>query len=393
MVDLRELIQKVLQAKDKSELQNLKTEFLGKNSQINQEFKKLGSLPEDQRKTRASALNNEKQKITEAINNRFKELEKSEINQKLQKDKVDVTLPARERPNGKIHPVSQVIDEISSIFSEIGFSVAEGPDAERVMRQMALSGHDIIFATSFGYMEQMLKVAKDFPDVKFEHATGYKTADNMAVYSSKFYEGRYVQGVIAGMMSEKGKAGYIASFPIPEVIRGINAFWLGATSVNPDFDIDVIWVNTWYDPGKEADAATVLIQQGADIITQHTDSPAALQVAAKEGVYAFGQASDMIQFAPETQLTAIIDQWGPYYVERVAAALEGTWKSEDTWGGMDTGMVEMAPYTNMPAEVRMAAEEIELANMSGKFDIFPGKSIGDLLGMSDYLPGLDAAKP
>ena len=272
-------------------------------------------------------------------------------------------------------------------------SVAEGPDAERVMRQMALSGHDIIFATSFGYMEQMLKVAKDFPDVKFEHATGYKTADNMAVYSSKFYEGRYVQGVIAGMMSEKGKAGYIASFPIPEVIRGINAFWLGATSVNPDFDIDVIWVNTWYDPGKEADAATVLIQQGADIITQHTDSPAALQVAAKEGVYAFGQASDMIQFAPETQLTAIIDQWGPYYVERVAAALEGTWKSEDTWGGMDTGMVEMAPYTNMPAEVRMAAEEIELAIMSGKFDIFPGKSIGDLLGMSDYLPGLDAAKP
>ena len=281
-------------------------------------------------------------------------------------------------------------DAVETTYVE---SVPEGPDAERVMRQMALSGHDIIFATSFGYMEQMLKVAKDFPDVKFEHATGYKTADNMAVYSSKFYEGRYVQGVIAGMMSEKGRAGYIASFPIPEVIRGINAFWLGATSVNPDFDIDVIWVNTWYDPGKEADAATVLIHQGADIITQHTDSPAALQVAAKEGVYAFGQASDMIQFAPETQLTAIIDQWGPYYVERVAAALEGTWKSEDTWGGMDTGMVEMAPYTNMPAEVRMAAEEIEIAIMSGKFDIFPGKSIGDLLGMSDYLPGIDAAKP
>ena len=215
----------------------------------------------------------------------------------------------------------------------------------------------------------------------------------MAVYSSKFYEGRYVQGVIAGMMSENGKAGYIASFPIPEVIRGINAFWLGATSVNPDFDIDVIWVNTWYDPAKEADAATVLIQQGADIITQHTDSPAALQVAEENGVMAFGQASDMINFAPKTQLTAIIDQWGPYYIERVAMALEGTWESEDTWGGMDTGMVEMAPYTNMPAEVRIAAEEIELAIMSGKFDIFPGKSIGDLLGMSDYLPGLDAMKP
>ena len=272
-------------------------------------------------------------------------------------------------------------------------SVPEGPDAERVMRNMALSGHDIIFATSFGYMDAMLKVAKEFPDVKFEHATGYKTAPNMSVYSSKFYEGRYVQGVIAGMMSEKGKAGYIASFPIPEVIRGINAFWLGATSVNPDFDIDVVWVNTWYDPGKEADAATVLIQQGADIITQHTDSPAALQVAEKEGIKAFGQASDMIMFAPNTQLTAIIDQWGPYYVERVKAVIDGTWKSEDTWGGMDTGMVEMAPMTNMPEDVAEVAIALTNQIYDGKLDIFPGKSIGDLLGMSDYLPGIDAMKP
>ena len=272
-------------------------------------------------------------------------------------------------------------------------SVPEGPDAERVMRQMALSGHDIIFATSFGYMDAMLKVAKDFPDVKFEHATGYKTTDNMSVYSSKFYEGRYVQGVIAGMMSEKGKAGYIASFPIPEVIRGINAFWLGATSVNPDFDIDVIWVNTWYDPSKEADAATVLIQQGADIITQHTDSPAALQVAEKNGIKAFGQASDMIMFAPNTQLTAIIDQWGPYYVERVKAVLDGTWESTDTWGGMDTGMVEMAPMTNMPEDVAETAIAIANQIYDGKLDIFPGKSMGDLLGMQDYLPGLDAMKP
>jgi len=272
-------------------------------------------------------------------------------------------------------------------------SVPEGPDAERVMRQMALSGVDLIFATSFGYMDAMMKVAEDFPDVMFEHATGYKTADNMAVYSSKFYEGRYVQGVIAGMMSEKGKAGYIASFPIPEVIRGINAFWLGATSVNPDFDIDVIWVNTWYDPAKEADAATVLIQQGADIITQHTDSPAALQVAEANNVMAFGQASDMINFAPETQLTAIIDQWGPYYVSRVGLALDGKWSSTDTWGGMDTGMVEMAPYTNMPANVKQVAENVELAIKSGEFNIFPGKSIGDLLGMQDYLEGLDAMKP
>ena len=236
--------------------------------------------------------------------------------------------------------VKELGDQVETTYVE---NVKYGPDAERVMRQMALQGVDIIFATSFGYMESMLNVAKEFPDVKFEHATGYKTAENMSVYSSKFYEGRYVQGVIAGHMSKTGKAGYIASFPIPEVIRGINAFYLGASSVNPDFDIDVVWVNTWYDPGKEADAAKVLIAQGADIITQHTDSPAALQVADAAGVKAFGQASDMIMFAPNTQLTAILDLWGPYYVERVKAVIDGTWEMQDTWGGMDTGMVAMAP--------------------------------------------------
>ena len=213
---------------------------------------------------------------------------------------------------GRQAVVEEFGDKVETTFIE---SVKYGPDSERVMRDMANQGVDIIFATSFGYMEQMAKVAKDFPDVKFEHATGYKTSENMSVYSSKFYQGRYIQGVIAGHMSEKGKAGYIASFPIPEVIRGINSFWLGATSVNPDFDIDVVWVNTWYDPAKEADAAKVLISQGVDIITQHTDSPAALQVAEMEGIFAFGQASNMIQFAPEAQLTAIIDDWGPYYVE------------------------------------------------------------------------------
>ena len=292
---------------------------------------------------------------------------------------------------GRLAVEAEFGDNVTTMYVE---SVSEGPDAERVMMNMAMNGADIIFATSFGYMDQMLNVAEKFPNIKFEHATGYKTAENMSVYSSKFYEGRYVQGVIAGHMSKNGKAGYIASFPIPEVIRGINAFWLGATSVNPDFDIDVIWVNTWYDPGKEGDAAQVLIQQGADIITQHTDSPAALQVAAKEGVFAFGQASDMIQFAPNTQLTAIIDQWGPYYVERVRAVIDGTWKSEDTWGGMDTGMVEMAPMTNMPHNVMHIALKVAEDIKSGKLDPFGGKfSTGDLLGMQDYLPGIDAMKP
>ena len=282
-------------------------------------------------------------------------------------------------------------DEVETVYVE---SVKYGPDAERVIRQMAQSGVDIIFATSFGYMEAMVKVAKEFPDVKFEHATGYKTADNLAVYSSKFYQGRYIQGVIAGHLSEAGKAGYIASFPIPEVIRGINSFWLGARSVNPNFDIDVIWVNTWYDPPKEGAAANVLIGQGADIITQHTDSPAALQQAEKAGIMAFGQASDMIQFAPNTQLTAILDDWGPYYIARVQAVLDGTWVAGDTWGGMDTGMVAMAPYTNMPDDVAKIASNLESAILLGEFDPFGGQfTDGELLGMSEYLDGIDAAKP
>ena len=282
-------------------------------------------------------------------------------------------------------------DKVETTYIE---NVPEGADAERAITQLALSGHDIIFATSFGYMDQMLNVAKKFPNVKFEHATGYKTAPNMSVYSSKFYEGRYIQGVIAGMMSEKGKAGYIASFPIPEVVRGINAFYLGATSINPDFDLDIVWVNTWYDPAKEGDAAGVLIGQGADIITQHTDSTAPLQIAQSKGILAFGQASDMYNFAPDSQMTSIIDQWGPYYVARVKAVLDGTWESSDTWGGMDTGMVEMAPYTNVPPAVEIVAKNLEAAIKSGEFDPFGGKfTVGELLGMNKYLPGIDAQVP
>ena len=282
-------------------------------------------------------------------------------------------------------------NQVETVYLE---SVKYGPDAERAIRNMASAGTDIIFATSFGYMEPMLKVAKEFPNVKFEHATGYKTADNMSVYSSKFYQGRYIQGIIAGHMSKKGKAGYIASFPIPEVVRGINAFYLGAKSVNPEFNIDVIWVNTWYDPVKEADAAKVLISEGADIITQHTDSPAALQIAEKAGVYAFGQASDMLQFAPKAQLTAIIDDWAPYYVSRVREVLKGKWKSSDTWGDMKSGMVKMAPYTNMPPHVAALAAQAEENILNGKLDPFNGKySTGELLGMNKYVKGIDASLP
>ena len=234
-------------------------------------------------------------------------------------------------------------------------SVPEGADAERVIRQMAQTGHDLIFTTSFGYMNPTEKVAKQFPDVKFEHATGYKRADNLSTYAARFYEGRYVAGVIAGKMTKSNVVGYVGSFPIPEVVRGINSFMMGAWSVNPDVEVKVVWANTWYDPGKEGDAAKALIDQGADIMVQHTDSPAPLQVAENRGVLGFGQASDMIKFAPKAQLTAIVDNWDSYYVARAKAVADGTWESQDTWGGIDSGMVEMAPYTNMPDDVKALA--------------------------------------
>ena len=289
-------------------------------------------------------------------------------------------------------------------------SVAEGADAERVIRKLATSGHNIIFTTSFGYMNPTIKVAKQFPDVKFEHATGYKRADNVSTYSGRFYEGRAVIGTIAGHMTKTGVVGYIASFPIPEVIRGINAFTIAMRKVNPDAEVKVVWVNSWYDPGKEGDAAKALIDQGADIITQHTDSPAPLQVAEQRGVYAFGQASDMVAFAPKSQLTAIIDDWGPYYVERVKAVMDGSWASTDTWDGFAPGMVVMAPYGDaVPADVQAAAEAVRkgiadgtmhafdgpIKNQAGEVVAAEGERIDDetLLGMNYYVEGVQGDIP
>ncbi len=289
-------------------------------------------------------------------------------------------------------------------------SVAEGADAERVIRTLATSGNNIIFTTSFGYMNPTLKVAKQFPNVNFEHATGYKRADNVSTYSARFYEGRAILGTIAGHMSKSGVVGYIASFPIPEVVRGINAFMLAMRKVNPDAIIKVVWVNSWYDPGKEGDAAKALIDQGADIITQHTDSPAPLQVAEQRGVYAFGQASDMSAFAPKAQLTAIIDDWNPYYVARVKAAMEGNWSSTDTWDGLKEGMVGMAPYGDVvPADVRAAADAVKASIIDGSFHPFQGPinnqagetvvkagetlDDGALLGMDWYVEGIQGQLP
>ncbi len=298
-------------------------------------------------------------------------------------------------------------DKVETAYLE---SVPEGADAERAIERFARSGCNIIFTTSFGYMDATNKVAAKFPDVKFEHATGYKREHaNVATYNSKFYEGRYVQGQIAAKLSEAGVAGYIASFPIPEVVMGINAFVLGAQSINPEFKLKVVWANTWFDPGKEADAAKALIDQGADIITQHTDSTAPMQVAADRGVKAFGQASDMIEFGKETQLTAIVDDWGPYYVERVKAVLDGTWEQHDVWGGMAEGHVVMAPYTNMPDDVKAMAEKTEAAIKDGSLHPFTGpitkqdgtewlkagevSDDGTLLGMNFYVMGVDDKLP
>ena len=259
-------------------------------------------------------------------------------------------------------------------------------------------------------MEPTLKVAKKYPKVHFEHATGYKRAENMSTYSGRFYEGRYIQGIIAAKMSKTGVLGYIGSFPIPEVISGINATMLGAQTINPNIKVKIIWANTWFDPGKEADAAKALLDQGADVIMQHTDSPAAMQIASERGKLAFGQDSEMIKFGPKSQLTSIMDNWGPYYIERVKAELDGTWKSEDFWGGLKSKIVVMAPYTNMPDDVKKLAMDTEAAITDGKLQPFKcpvvgqdGKEVeckggthlddGQVLGMNFYVKGIDDKIP
>ena len=260
-------------------------------------------------------------------------------------------------------------DKVETIYAE---SVPEGPDAERVMRQMAKGGADIIFATSFGYMQSMAKVAKEFPNVKFEHATGYKQSENMATYGLRLYQARHVQGIIAGMMTKTNKICYVAAFPIPEVIREINTYYLGAKKMNPNVEIMITWVNTWYDPGKESQAAEVMMAEGCDMVAQHTDSPAPLQAAQLKGKLGFGQASDQIKFAPKAQLTATIDNWGPYYIKKVGQVINGNWTTGDYFGHMNEGAVQMAPFTNMPTDVQAKAQEIKDAISAGKYFAFTG---------------------
>jgi simple sugar transport system substrate-binding protein len=260
-------------------------------------------------------------------------------------------------------------DKVETQYLE---NVAEGPDAERAIERFARSGCGLVFTTSFGFMDATVKVAAKFPKVKFEHATGYKTGPNLTTYNARFYEGRYVQGQIAAKISKTGTAAYLASFPIPEVVQGIDAFELGARSIDPKFKLKVIWVNSWFDPAKEADAAKAAIDQGVDVITQHTDSTGPMQVAEERKIHAFGQATDMIKAGPDAQLTATVDNWGSYYVKRVKAALDGTWKSQMSWDGMGDGILYMAPFTNMPDDVKAMAEATVAKIKSGELKPFTG---------------------
>ncbi|MDX8434429.1 MULTISPECIES: BMP family ABC transporter substrate-binding protein [Mesorhizobium] len=306
---------------------------------------------------------------------------------------------------GRLEVEKALGDKVETAYLE---NVSEGPDADRAFERLAREGCKLIFGTSFGFMDAEVKVAKKFPKVMFEHATGYKTGDNLGIYNARFYEGRYVLGQIAAKESKAGVAGYIVSFPIPEVVMGINSFMLGAQSINPNFKAKIVWVNSWFDPGKEADAAKALFDQGADIVVQHTDSTAALQVAEERKLHGFGQSSDMIKFAPKAQLTSLTDEWGPYYISRVQAAIDGTWKPDNVWLGIKDGAVKLAPFTNMPDDVKAMAEATTkkiadgwnpftgpIAKQDGSPWLKDGEVADDgtLLGMNFYVKGVDDKLP
>jgi basic membrane protein A len=289
-------------------------------------------------------------------------------------------------------------------------NVPEGPDAERVIRDLAQQGHQLIFTPSFGYMEPTLKVAKDFPDVKFESITGYKAAANVATANARYYEGRYLAGVVAGRMTKSNLAGYVAGFPIPEVLQGINAFTLGMRSVNPAAQVKVVWLNAWFDPARERDAAMTLFNEGVDVVAFHTASDAIMRAAQERGKFAVAYHSDMRKVAPDAQVAAVTHHWGEYYVQRTKAVLDGTWKSGNLWGGVRDRMVRIEGFgTKVPKTVQEEALARQKDIASGKLKPFagpivdnegktvvsPGQSLSDeqILGMNYLVQGVAGKVP
>ncbi|MFW5825781.1 MAG: BMP family ABC transporter substrate-binding protein [Marinobacter sp.] len=298
-------------------------------------------------------------------------------------------------------------DKVKTTYVE---NVSEGADAERTIRRLAQAGNDVIFTTSFGFMNPTARVAEQFPDTTFLHATGYKRADNLGTYLSVTYEGRYVTGVAAGLVTESDTLGYIASFPIPEVIRDINAVYLGAKEVNPDIELKVVWVNTWFDPAKEADAANSLMDQGADVIVQHTDSPAPLMAADKRDNWGVGQASDMREFGGDAHLLSVVNDWAPYYIDTVQDVMDGTWESGDYWGGISDDVIQIVGISDRLTEEQRARvdsviESIDsgefhpftgpLKDQSGELRVKEGETMTneELAGMDWYVEGMTANLP
>jgi simple sugar transport system substrate-binding protein len=310
--------------------------------------------------------------------------------------------------NGRKAIEKEFGDKVVTSFVE---KVPESADAERVIRDMAQQGNKLIFGTTFGYMEPMLKVAADFKNVKFEHATGYKSADNMRTYDSRTYEGAYMAGVIAGKMTKSNTLGVVASIPIPEVIRNINTFTLGAQSVNPKIKTKVVWVNEWFNPPKETEAATSLINGGADILFQNTDSSAVLQTAEKMGKRAFGWDSDMTAYGPKAHLGSAVINWGPYYVKAVRDALEGKWTGNSgIWWGVKEGAIDLVSMAaDVPEDTKKRIEEIKAGLKDGSFVIWKGPIVGQdgkevlakdavaddkfLGGINFYVKGVDGKVP
>jgi len=277
--------------------------------------------------------------------------------------------------NGRKAMEKELGDKVVTSFVE---NVPESADAERVIRDMASQGNKLIFGTTFGYMEPMMKVAADHKDVKFEHATGYKTAENLRTYDSRTYEGAYMAGVIAGAMTKSNTLGVVGSVPIPEVIRNINSFTLGAQSVNPKVKTKVVWVNKWFDPPKETEAATSLINGGADVLMQNTDSPAVLKMAQDKGKRAFGWDSDMTAYGPKAHLGSAVINWGPYYIKAAKDALEGTWTTGQAWWGVKEGAIDFVSIADdVPADIKKKVEDVKAGLKDGSFVIWKGPIVNN----------------